>query len=381
MLAMLQSKKDFAEKVRHIALQYGLPQGRSATFADAQLYKTRAAKFEDFGITIVSDYALGTLDGLTLERTQHSKAALVNALEREVGGALKELANTLSHDIYRNGEGIRGVVASGETTATITLTNREDVYNFEVGMQVEADTGVGTTVHTGSAEIIGIDPDAGTLTTTAAWDSLITTPIVAGDNLFVSGDAREAGALKKVSGFDAWNPYAAPAATAFFGVDRTAHNERLAGVRLDGSAEADIKTAITKLLTRIRLSGGRAAKPDYIVLHPEDLESLLIDLQGDRTYEKVDVPDANVSFDAVTFASPVGRMKVIEDKYMTKGYARALQMDTWTFHTLNDWPRIIQHDGKRTQREGTSDGVEFRAVYRGQLACDAPNYNGIVLLP
>lgn len=378
---MVGKDPKFTEKKRHIALRYGNPQGRSATFSTAQTNAT-ASKFDDFEITRISDYAVGTIDGETLEATEDNKAALVDALETETEGALDELANTLSFDLWKAGSGSRGRVAtSGITTTSLTLATRDDVVNFEVNMEVVVGSSETAAVRSGSATITGIDYDNGKLTTDSNWTSQISGATDA-DYIFVQGDAQNGGsAVKKVSGVSAWIPTSAPSATTFFGIDRTAHNIRLGGVRHDGSGDGTIKEALKNLAAKIRFYGGRRAKPDVVFLNTMDLNKLDLELGNERRYERIDVKDADVGYDAITFHTPAGVVRAVEDRYVPQGYAWMLMMSTWEFASLKAAPRMIRHDGLNVARQSSADGVEYRAVYRGQLSCDAPGWNGVATLP
>lgn len=136
LLALLPKDETFTERIRHIALQYANPMGRSATFGTAQTNATPSG-FAEFKVTRVSDYGVGTIDGETLESTQDNKAALVSAIERETKGALEELARSAHKNLYGTGSGTRGAFASS-ATVVLTLSSVSDVANWEVGMVVVA---------------------------------------------------------------------------------------------------------------------------------------------------------------------------------------------------------------------------------------------------
>ena len=382
--AMVKKDTSFTEKIRHIAFGYGNPQGRSADFATAQA-NAGNSQLGEFQVTRVSDYAVGIVDGETLETTKDNKAAIVSAIEQETSGALEELGNTLSFDLWRSGTGARGQVGtSGISTTTLTLADPDDVVNFEVGMEVVAAATETGAVRTGSATITEVDFDNGQLVTDSNWTSQITGGggIADDDYIFVEGDAQNGGSSAvKVSGVQGWIPTSNPTSTTFFGLNRTTHPTRMAGIRYDGSSDGTLKEAIKKLHSRIAAWSGNKARPTDVFMHPEDLDNLDIELGSDRRFARVDVKDADVGFDAITFHTPAGAVRVIQDRYVKKGYAWSLDMRTWTFGSVMGVPRIIQHDGNRMLRQSAADGVEFRAVYRGQLYCNAPGYNGVVTLP
>ena len=276
---------------------------------------------------------------------------------------------------------MRGAVGSGLSSADLVLADINTVVNFEVGMTVQLALTRTGAVRVGTAVISDIDPDTGTLTTAGGnWDVQITTP-ANGDFIFVEGDAANTGALVKASGVPAWVPTTTPTATTFFGLDRTSHTDRLGGIRQDGTGFGTIAETIKALGAKIRFRGGRRARPDVVFMNTLDIDNLDIELGSNRRYTRVDVPDADVGFDAIEFATPAGRIRAIEDRYLPPGNAWMLQMNTWKFGSVDQAPRIIQHDGNRLLRQSAADGVEFRAVYRGQLWCDAPGWNGYTSLP
>lgn len=381
--ALMRKEEDFYEKIKHIAFQYANNQGRSATFADAQAIAGNA-QLEDFLVTKISDYAVGIVNGETLETTKHKDAALVSAIDNETKGALEELSNTLAFDLWRAGSGARGNVAvGGIATVNLTLANVEDAKNFEVGMQVvAAATETGALRNSGASAIItGINYSTGVLTSSSNWTAQIAA-LVDGDFLFPRGDAQAGGsALRKVSGIPAWIPSGTVSATPFFGAVRTVHEARMAGHRQDGTGMGTFTEATKRLAARIATRGGRRAKPDTVFFNFEDLDRLDSELGDNRRYERVDVDEADVGFEAIVFSTPVGRMRAIGDQHVPRGFAWMLQMNTWVFGSVDGVPRIIQHDGNRMLRQGAADGVEFRAVYRGQPWCDAPGWNGVTSLP
>lgn len=390
LLGMLPKDEDFSERVRHIAVQGRNIMSGSADFSTAQTASTDATSgspgFKDFQVTITSNYAIGVLDSLTLERGKSNKAALVDAIDSCVKGALEEIANNQSVDAYRDGTGALGQVksSSGISTTSLTLNNIEDVDNFEVGMElVFAATKTGALRNSGaSATITAIDRSTGVLTSDSNWTAQVAAAADS-DYLFRKGDApNNTGSLLKLMGVGGWIPLTSPSASeSHFGVDRSVDAWRYAGVRHDGSGGSAVKDELLKLCTKIFRSSNRRAKPEYIFMNPIDLESLLLDMEGQHSYQKVDSSHASVYYEAVTFSSPFGQLKVFPDKYCPEKYAWALDLRTWKLASLGKFTRLIQNDGNEMLRRSSADGVEFRGVSRAQLYTTAPGFNGVVKFP
>jgi len=389
-LAIIKKRTDFTEKLRHIALQYGNPQGRSATFANAQ-GNVSASLFSDWQINRATDYAVGVISGELLESSKDKKASIVSALDTEIKGSLTELSRSLHKSLFGDGSGTLGPLSTTASiaTPTATLANVEDISKFAVGMTVVAAATPTGAIRVGGAAralITAVDRDAGTVTTTANWNALFTT-LAAGDYLFVEGDAQNGGSAKKVMGLAGWLPTTTPTSTPFFGVDRTADPVSLAGVRYDGSADGTKTEALQRAAARI-MREGNGATPTVVIMNPVDLGDLLVELGSQKVfYSEVKAMSvkgkemAAIGFDVVAVHTSAGAVKVLGDYECPLGLAYMLDMETWTFHSLLGAPRVVSDDGLNILRAASSDGFEYRAVYRGQLACTAPGRNAVVTLP
>ena len=368
LLALCPKREDFYGDLLPIPTIYGNPQGRSATFADAQANKT-STKGVKYNLTRVSDYGLADIDNETLLASQSNKGAWLEARTTEIDGIINSLSRSLGVAMYRDSGGSIGVTGS-ISTVTVTLSNLDEVTNFEVGMEIAAGPNKdGSSLRTGTATITGVDRDAGTLTTDSNWTSQITS-FTAGDYLFVDGDA-----TAKLSGLDDWIPASAPTSTAFFGVDRSVDATRLGGVRVTGTG-LPIEEALINLASRIAREGG---SPDYCFLNFDkysDLEKAL----GSKV-QYIDVKGtANIMFQGIQINGPKGVIKVMPDRNALPDVAFMVQMNTLCLYSLGKAPRVLNTDGLSMLRLGASDGLEVRWGYYAQFGVRAPGWNGRVSL-
>jgi hypothetical protein len=389
--AQCEKIEDFKFKKIHVNFKYGHAQARSHDFATAQaMSATESEKLEGFEITRVSDYAIWTVDGETLEATEGDDAAQIEALETETQGALEELSNNIAHDVWggstASGNSLRTRVDAAWTAgdAFFTCSPVSDANRINVGMTLVAAATETGAIRAGSMKVTKVNLTTGRIDTTAAINTLIT-GFADNDFIFVSGDAPNAGSRKCIDSVPAYIPVSDPSATLFNGVDRTVDIMRMSGVRMPtatpGSSAGSILEATKKLLARIRNVSGRRAKPKALFFNIEDLDNLDTELQSNRSYEKIDVPDADVGFEAIGFATPIGRVQAFGEQWVPRGQMWALDMRTWEFHSLKMVPWIIQHDGNKILRQGALDGIEGRARYRGNLTCTAPGWNGTSSIP
>lgn len=354
----------------HVPIQFGDPQGRSATFANARTAAT-PSKYKAFDVTLVNDYGVCFIDGEVLDRTKSDRGTFVKAFKTEVKNTLRQLRNSFIHAMFRNGGGALGQISatSNPATPTITLALPSDVRFFSIGQILRTATTDGTSgaVKAGSVTLTAINRNTGALTASGNWSAGIGT-VAVNDFIFVDGDFG-----LKVSGFDAWIPPTDPGATPFFGMDRSVDPMRLGGVRQDFSG-IPIEEAVPRMLERMWRED---ATTDVITMHPIDWTNFEIALGSKVVYGDIRASDApQVGFATIKVRGPGGEVDLISDPNEIPNVAHALQLDTWTVYSIGDIPKMLDNDGMAVLRNITSDGVEAQMVYRAQMACTAPGWNG-----
>lgn len=362
--------EDFGGKNLPIPVLYGTPQGRSAAFATAQANKTNS-QIKEFVLTRAKDYSLASIDGETLEASKGNSNAFMEAVTTEIDGAIQSATRSLAIAMYGTGSGKIGQIAS-ISGATATLVEPEDITNFERGMKlVVSSTNGGGSVRVGSVLVTGVDRDLGTVTVSANWTAGIAA-VVANDFIFVEGDYDA-----KIKGLLAWLPSTAPtsADNYFFSMDRSSDATRLAGVRFDGSA-MPIEEALIKAASRLAREGG---KPTHCFLSYSKFADLEAALGSKIQYVDMKVT-AEIAFRGIQINGPRGPIKVVPDQNCPNDRAFMLQLNTWKLYTLGKAPKIIDIDGLKMLRESSSDGVELRVGYYGQMGCNAPGYNANIKL-
>ena len=373
LFAMMPKYTKFGGENMPIPLIYSNPQRRSATFATGQA-NTSTSALKQFVLTRAKDYSFASITGESIKATERDSDAFLRYATMEIDGALHSLTRSLAVAMYRDGSGVRGQINAEPSVASdmvITLKNAEDITNFEVGMVVNVFSALsGGSQRTrdgsnGDFTLDAIDRDAGTLTFTGeAYDSSGT--IAADEFLFVKGDR---GLM--VTGLEGWCPESAPAATAFFGVDRTADATRLGGNRFDGSA-LPIEEALIGGASRVAREGG---SPDHCFVDFATFANLEKALGSKVVYSEAKARDVDIGFAGIDIRGPRGTIKVIPDQNCQPDVAWMLQMDTWSLNTLGEAPMFLDLDNDRMLRESAADAYEVRLGYYGNVACNAPGYN------
>ena len=373
LLAMMPKYTKFGGENMPIPLIYSNPQRRSATFATGQA-NTSTSALKQFLLTRVKDYSFASITGESIKATERDSDAFLRYATMEIDGAIHSLTRSLAVAMYRDGSGSIGQSEDNPngSYADLTLINADDVTNFEVGMEIAfyADSSGKPGADRGQNRIIqSIDRNAATKQIT--FTANIHVDVAYTDHLVIAGD-KDA----KVTGLDGWVPSAAPGATAFFGVDRTADVTRLGGNRFDGSA-LPIEEALIGGASQVAREGGR---PDHCFVDFATFANLEKALGSKVVYSESKARDVDIGFAGIDVRGPRGTIKVIPDQNCQPNVAWMLQLDTWSLNTLGEAPMFLDLDNNRMLRESAADAYEVRLGYYGQIACNAPGYNCRVAL-
>jgi hypothetical protein len=375
LLALMPKYEQFGGENMPIPTQFGIANRRSATFGTGQALNT-ATNLARFVLTRVKDYSFASITGESIKATESNADAFLKYATLEIDGAIQSLTRSLAVGLYGDATGKIGTYSAisaitNGTGRTITLSNAEEVTNFEVGMILKFAPDASTGVRADVYEITAVDRDTGILTGTISGSS---GAITTNDFLVQSGDYVSGGDRLKISGLEAWIPSGTPG--ALFGVTRTADRTRLAGVPFDGSS-MPIEEALVSAASRLAREGG---SPDHCFMDYTQFANLEKALGSKVVYDKVSSDDADVGFQALSVIGPKGPIRVIADQNCTPNVAYLLQMDTWSLNSLGAAPHILDLDGNRMLRESSADAYEVRVGFYGNVGCTAPGYNSRVAL-
>ena len=378
LLAMMPKYTKFGGENMPIPLIYSNPQRRSATFATGQA-NTSTSALEKFVLTRVKDYSFASITGESIKATERDSDAFLRYATMEIDGALHSLTRSLAVAMYRDGTGSVGQSEDNPdgSYANLTLINKDDVTNFEVGMEVAfyADSSGKPGADRGQNRIIqSIDRSATTKQIT--FTANIHVDVAYTDHLVQAGDVNA-----KVTGLEGWCPELATTLTAvatktLFSVDRSTDVTRLGGNRFDGSA-LPIEEALIGGASQVARGGGR---PDVCMVDFATFANLEKSLGSKVVYDEAKGRDVDIGFSAIALRGPRGTIKIVPDQNCQPDVAWMLQLDTWSLNTLGEAPMFLDLDNNRMLRESAADAYEVRLGYYGNIACNAPGYNCRVAL-
>ena len=388
-----ESPDGFAGKYIPVPLEYGNPQGRAHTFANAQNQQT-ASDVVSYFVYAVQDYQLVTITNLLMEQTKTNAGAFVDEASRTLDNGFRNISNNMAFELFYGGTATRGQVSAAGTSITgtvitFTLSNPQTVVQFEVGMSLQGTATDGGAALTGSssavlvAQVLTVNRGTGVITAQVIQDVYSTT-WPAGTFLQVYGDIGIAGAstiagLLGLSGMAAWVPNVDPPSTDnFWGVNRSADPTRLAGLRYNASSQ----TISEGLTSALGFANREGAVIDLITIDFVSYTTLINELGAKVQYVMLEHDDVEVAFEAIHFHSAYGKIPVLADRSCQAQTAWALTTDTWKLRTLGKMPHILTYgmEGLEGLRVGNADALEIRIAYYGNLICSAPGYNMQVTL-
>lgn len=381
--SLVPKRTDFVGEDQKVTVKYTYPQGVSSTFSNAQS-NTYAGREKRFSVTRSTTHGVVTLDTEVIEASKNDMGALYRAFDDRVESLMTRLIHDTGRKLMGNGGCALARVAASSafSTTTCTLLNTRDARFFEVGMTVTAGTTDGSTSGTkrsGTATITAVDRINGTLTASANWTTAIT-GAANSDYLFLDGDTDSNNLGLGFKGIQAWIPSTVPTSgDSFFGVDRSADPERLAGRTASYTSEP-IETAIMREAAYLAEAG---ASPDIVIVSPKSWANLNVSLGSRVMYDEAKGSGegfAKYGFPAIKIGSEGGMLKVISDRNAPDARAFILSMNSWCFHTLGEAPKIADDDGLKSIRVYNDDAIEVRARVRGQLWCNAPGHNSNIAI-
>jgi len=395
-LAMIpknESPDGFAGKYIPVPLEYGNPQGRAHTFANAQNQQT-ASDVVSYFMYAIQDYQLVTITNLLMEQTKSNAGAFVDEASRTMDNGFRNISNNMAFELFAGGTASRGQISAAGVSysapnLTLTLANSQQVVQFEVGMTLQASTTDGgaalqfvpgtidaiqiISVNRGSGVIVGTVVQGAPQSSWAANDYLQ----VLGD-IGLGGSTTIAGMLG-LSGLAAWVPFVDPPSNDnFWGVNRSADPTRLAGMRYNASSQT-----ISEGLTSALAFGNReGANFDLIIIDFLSYSTLINELGAKVQYVMLEHDEVEVAFEAVHFHSAYGKIPVVADRSCQAQTAWCLTTDTWKLRSLGKAPHILTYgmEGLEGLRVGNADALEIRIAYYGNVINCAPGYNMNVAL-
>lgn len=365
-LADIKKDTNFGGEGSYVNITISGTAGGSADFASA-ISNMDATLEKRWFVTHKKEYQLFSIQGDVIARSRGDKNAIMQVLTRQIDGARYAFARAMAARAYGGSGGRIGVISSGSTvaSATITLATPSNVVSFEPNAWVMAasDDGTGTSPsgnRTGKVQLSAVNRSSGStnfgnLTTAGGnWSTQILA-LATGDSLFRDGDYGNA-----MTGAQGWAPVADPTASeSFFGMDRTVGDiTRQSGVRYNGNGGSKEETLIAAAAAGQMAGGGEDRR---LYVNPLDFVGLIQEVGTKRMIQGTAM-NANVGFKGVEIDTPAGTWTAISEVDVPKGYAWAVNPEDITLATAGDCPMFLNEDGVGNILRAANDDA-----YQGRL--------------
>ena len=355
----------------------------SRTFSSADTYAYPSSSVKPV-ITRKALHGVGYLDSETIAAAGSKDGAWVEAVQNEQNSVMYGMRKRTALAMYRDTGGALGqisAIANGDgTNDRITLTNKQDAFNFSRGMAIQLDTvDGGGTVHTGVAYVLKIDFANGYLYTgdeNLAVQALTTdiASAAVNDYIFAHGDYD-----KSINGFASYIPLASPTAGETFlgSVDRSVEPERLAGHRLNDTSLTR-EEIIQDLAMRCSFTGADAGQQTAL-MSPAQLKQFALEM--DTKVVRDPGGKGRAGFSGICVDTAGGTVEVLGDPACPENRMYLIDPSTWTFRHLREFTHLNRDDGLTLRVVAGSDQVQFRYRHWGNIECRNPGKNAVAALP
>jgi hypothetical protein len=365
------------------------PQGFGATLAKAQQGSQQGSGNGNIQgrkwKVAYGDYSASVEIGdKVIKASRSNVGAFLRDQETEINGLYNGFGDTFSTYLYSNGGQSLGQF-SAIAAGVCTLTNADDVVNFEVGQILVVSVNDGSDpahiIVAGSAQgfVVAVNRNAGTVTVSLTSGGVPATPAgwVANQFLFRDGDFGGVGSTRILLGLGAWIPSSDPSATVFENINRTTDVARMSGIRLTTTeiTGLSLEQRLKRLVTRMR---GRnfGPGPTAVYLNPEKWQNVADSLES-RGYREIG-SDAEFGYENISFKAGGKTVKLYADPFCPVGSAFALKMDTIKLGGLSKIPEVVNGDGLEMLRKISSNDYEYRLVAYPAFVVAAPGFCGRV---
>jgi hypothetical protein len=376
LLGSCAKETDWGYAVKHHPLGWGANQGIGRTFSDAKAYKSTALEAE-FQITTREMFAALSLEGKLLRTFEYTKkkALLVDPVTRAGELTIDRMRRRFSQAIHGDGVGILGRIASTSSvaSATITLTDANDLKNFEEGrpIQVESTGATGGTVSTEVAFVASIGTeDSPTVTIVDSAGNSITwaaafASVAVATTFYIYG----AGCYDNdfIYGLAAYLPLHTGSPGTFLTCNRNRNPGWLAGRCMTGTN----LTVYQRIKKAARLSVDAGNKPDVYLLSTRNFEKLEFEFDNKLQLTKFPAADVGkykmgVEYTGCVVQGPRGPIKVMPSMWMPDTVERCGELDSVVMGSIGPLVHWDMGNGMGSmsamRTEDGTDNRELRAV-------------------
>lgn len=353
-------------------IQYADPGGGSSDFGTANAYDDNESQFVAFQVTRKKHYRIAKVENEVIEATAEGNVDAFEPAFDEFDRAMRAEGNYLNFRFFRGKGGAIGRMSNSSfATAVMALDDASGTWGLRKNdvVNLSATDGTGS-LKSGSLKVLSVQRRSGTVTFTGDIDAGVATA-AQNDYVFLAGDYGLA-----ASGLADWCPDSAPGATSFYGVDRTADEDMLGGLRVDGTDNAPTHEL---LIDMVQASDEIGAEMDVCFANPRSLGQLTKELEGKWVIMKgqgYGGKEAQIGYRGWQVTMEGHEVTIFSDRCCQVKRLWGLQLDTWTMFSAGMAPNFItKRAGSIIKVSETADAYEGRIGEYFNFGCKAPGFN------
>lgn len=353
-------------------IQYADPGGGSSDFTTANAYTNNESQFVAFQVTRKKHYRVAKVDNEVIEATAEGNVDAFEPAFDEFDRAMRAEGNYLNFRFFRDRGGSIGRLNNTTVATTVmTLSDASGTWGVRKNdiLNLASTDGTSGSLRTGSLTVSSVQRRTGTITVSAN----ISTGVAAAattDYVFLAGDFGLA-----ASGLIDWCPDSAPGATSFYGVDRTADEDMLGGLRIDASDGRPVHEGLIDSVVALDEMG---ADPDVCFANPRKLGTLTKQLEGKWVIMKgqgYGGKEADIGYRGWQVTIEGHEVTIFSDRCCQVDRVWTTQLDTLTMFSAGMAPNFItKRAGSIIKPSETADAWEGRIGEYFNFSDKAPGY-------
>lgn len=355
-------KKERVEgKTQNFSAMYGRGGAVGGNYQSAIANATSTTKSVEFEVTPGQLFSVYTVNAKEVQASKTQRGAYMNVAGVKMFAASEAFRKTMAASIYGAGHGELQVITLTEDIAaaagnTLTL-NESAIMAIDIGTNLVLKSDASTSTIDATLVVTAIDGNVITFTSDTA--------VATGATKYICiAGSTEADDTLLPMGLDGWLPtvgnrsgaeWQAYISTPFFGVDRSAAPDRLAGQFYNSVTGEKKASTIKNLIMKCRRAG---SKCDLIVMNDADFLEFADEVESTNTYftqtSTKSKREANIGFDKFSASFSTNYIEnIIDDPFCPKGKVYVLDSDAVEFWSYTNADKT--NDGITNNDPGKAD--------------------------
>lgn len=294
-------------------------------------------------------YGTAAFSGPAIQKTKTDAGAFVRVITSEIDGLRRDLTLDTARQLYGDGTGSVGKVASIAGT-TITLTSAEPILKGYFSINMSVDTAASLTPGAFSSQanaVTDVDPVAGTVTVTSAGT------IAANDFIFRASSADASGTKEIPNGLQAM---IATSATSVGGINAASAGNKWWANLFDTTGGSISLANLLKNWNKANLYGLKSS--DAIVLTTPGITRQLFSTSDFTSNVRfVDTQNLTGGFEQLKFTAGSGTLTLVTDRLAPYGKVFMIDKTALQVYSPADWD-YIDRDGLTVRQVPNQDAFQ-----------------------